>query len=444
MKRMVWIAPETNSEVVLACGALELMVRETQAEQITVVCAKKAVELFQHAPFSPDVVGMDFAFAANHPDYFSDMLARVKGDCPIDLCVNMRTRPDATAKAFTLQCGTRTVGHADGGQSGATTMDYTRTAEDCGVKKLEVQRHRDLLAAMDIRVWGVGPRVWVAARDEEVIAYFLGNHGLSPENMLLLFLDTPQSLATFSGFAQAIIPLCIEFKLKVVLAGHTFGSEQGVCLSLQRAGVPFVDLREGVPVSFSGGSVSFVAGLAKYARLTVGAENVHAHTACAVGCRNVVLLGGGDFGRFMPYSELTYAVSLPLHCVGCGWKCKFEKPYCATAVLPASLTVAMRDALTDPPRDCTNFFGTMPKLYLQHADFTLATLTLNGKLTQNDCYLNPRQLAPRLYDVRFLTPPRLPAFGMPPSLCGNPLTRVNVGAAGGGPPGGLNAQGGVA
>jgi len=44
-----------------------------------------------------------------------------------------------------------------------------------------------------------------------------------------------------------------------------------------------------------------VAAFCATAAFTSGAESAGAHIACAVGTPSVVVLGGGHFGRFLPY-----------------------------------------------------------------------------------------------------------------------------------------------
>ena len=88
-------------------------------------------------------------------------------------------------------------------------------------------------------------------------------------------------------------------------------------------------------------------------RLAVGAETSMAHIACAVGTPNVVLLGGGHFGRFMPYSPLTSAVSLPLACYCCNWACRYELAHCVKGISHEVIYEAIQQTLesdSDKPR----------------------------------------------------------------------------------------------
>jgi glycosyltransferase involved in cell wall biosynthesis/Tfp pilus assembly protein PilF/SAM-dependent methyltransferase len=57
------------------------------------------------------------------------------------------------------------------------------------------------------------------------------------------------------------------------------------------------------------------------------------------------LLGGGHFGRFMPYSPLTSSVALPLDCFDCNWRCKHKRAHCIKDVSPGLLTEAIRQTL---------------------------------------------------------------------------------------------------
>ena len=67
--------------------------------------------------------------------------------------------------------------------------------------------------------------------------------------------------------------------------------------------------------------------------------------ACAVGTPNVILLGGGHFGRFMPYSPLTSIVCLPLECYNCNWKCRYDRVHCIKDINPEVIAEAVRQTL---------------------------------------------------------------------------------------------------
>ena len=69
------------------------------------------------------------------------------------------------------------------------------------------------------------------------------------------------------------------------------------------------------------------------AELLVGNETSAVHIAAAVGIPTVCLVGGGHFGRFMPYSveqrderPLPIAAFHKMDCFGCDWRCVYHPP----------------------------------------------------------------------------------------------------------------------
>ena len=66
-----------------------------------------------------------------------------------------------------------------------------------------------------------------------------------------------------------------------------------------------------------------LAAIISKAKVCVACESAAAHIAAAVNVPNVVLLGGGHFGRFMPYTDTTHLVYNKMNCFNCNWKCSY-------------------------------------------------------------------------------------------------------------------------
>jgi hypothetical protein len=101
-----------------------------------------------------------------------------------------------------------------------------------------------------------------------------------------------------------------------------------------------------------------LAALVGKARLAVGAETGVSHVACAVGTPQVILIGGGHFGRFHPYSPLTTLVCLPLTCYGCDWYCRYSRAHCIHDLPPAVLAEAIRSTWQSPGNGPRIFYAT--------------------------------------------------------------------------------------
>lgn len=134
-------------------------------------------------------------------------------------------------------------------------------------------------------------------------------------------------------------------------------------------------------------SLPIAAALLEKCKLALGTDTGLAHLACAVGCRNVVILGGGDFGRFFPYSPLTSAVSLPLACYYCHYVCRFSEPYCLTEVPLGTIRAALVDSLSSHSSKPQLFVPKNEKLSAQASGLRIVSQELQATLDELGCEL---------------------------------------------------------
>ena len=90
--------------------------------------------------------------------------------------------------------------------------------------------------------------------------------------------------------------------------------------------------------------ISVIAG----AGLLIGNETGAVHIAAAVSTPSVCILGGGHYGRFMPYRPelktlrpLPYAVARNMDCFGCNWRCIYKVARGGVAPCVAGVSVDM-------------------------------------------------------------------------------------------------------
>ncbi len=76
-----------------------------------------------------------------------------------------------------------------------------------------------------------------------------------------------------------------------------------------------------------------LVAIIKNADFVLSNETSAAHIAAAVGVRSVCILGGGHFGRFLPYAvddevakPVPIPVYMPMDCFNCNWDCRFNVP----------------------------------------------------------------------------------------------------------------------
>ena len=99
--------------------------------------------------------------------------------------------------------------------------------------------------------------------------------------------------------------------------------------------------------------------LIKGAQFLIGNDTGAMHMAARCGVPAVALLGGGQWGRFLPYpagtSSAPMAVYRRMPCFGCNWKCRYARrpddPYpCIAAIDPAMVLAAVDPSWQKPLR----------------------------------------------------------------------------------------------
>jgi glycosyltransferase involved in cell wall biosynthesis/ADP-heptose:LPS heptosyltransferase len=101
-------------------------------------------------------------------------------------------------------------------------------------------------------------------------------------------------------------------------------------------------------------SLRQLAALLDRAKLCVGVESAPAHIAATVDCPHVVIIGGGHFGRFMPYSPKTTLVYHKMDCYGCNWRCKYGQDIrCINAITVDMVEQAFNNCLKIPTESFT-------------------------------------------------------------------------------------------
>ncbi len=124
-----------------------------------------------------------------------------------------------------------------------------------------------------------------------------------------------------SNYAELIIRLSKSFGWQVVLCGSL--EEKSICDEI-------MGKSSGVNIKNLAGKTSLVELLEVIcgSKMLVGNDTSAIHIAAATGVPSVCILGGGHFGRFLPYElerkgsgPLPTAVIKKMDCYGCDWRC---------------------------------------------------------------------------------------------------------------------------
>jgi len=90
-----------------------------------------------------------------------------------------------------------------------------------------------------------------------------------------------------------------------------------------------------------------LAGEMATADLFLGVDTGPAHLALALGKPAVVVLGGGDYGRFFPYGRAR-VVTHRMECFQCHWDCRYERARCLHDLRPEEIVRQVLEACRSP------------------------------------------------------------------------------------------------
>lgn len=353
VKRLIWVRNDAIGDTVLSLPALRLLKERRPDMHVTVVCLEHTAVLYEPCAFVDDI------YSYKNGAFSLEILDHVRALKP-DAVVNSIYSRNYHSDLITLMTGADVrIGHLGRPENieyftyKQNNALYTHLAQSPGEWKSELARHEDFLRFLGVEPGDLRPEIYLTAEDEGFAEDFFQSKGLDPEATVALFAGVLWPGRLYTGYGQAIGDVCAREGLAVVVLGGPADEEANRANLEALPGIRTEDLTGQCTLRRS-------AAVLKRCRIAVGAETGLAHIACAEGTPNVILLGGGHFGRFMPYSPLTTAVSLPLECFRCSWRCRYGSIHCIAEVAPEVITRGFERGLEEP--------GDSPKLILQGKD----------------------------------------------------------------------------
>jgi glycosyltransferase involved in cell wall biosynthesis/ADP-heptose:LPS heptosyltransferase/radical SAM superfamily enzyme YgiQ (UPF0313 family)/predicted O-methyltransferase YrrM/2-polyprenyl-3-methyl-5-hydroxy-6-metoxy-1,4-benzoquinol methylase len=206
---------------------------------------------------------------------------------------------------------------------------------------LETQRNREFMKGMGIDIPdSQGTCIWLNQKDDDCVIELL--KGLSVNN--------PIVISPFARFGIKDWPI----EKWAQLISHYPDENMLICggpEDYERAQKLIMLSSHRHIYNLCGKTtLSQTAAIMGHCKLYVGVDTGPAHMAIAANIPNVVLMGGGHLGRFMPYSPSTTMVYCHVSCVGCNWRCKFgTKPApCLAQISVPTVIKAITAAVSIP------------------------------------------------------------------------------------------------
>lgn len=351
-KRILWVRTDSIGDNILASSMLPHIRGKYPAAEISVVCQGHIAELYENCPFVDRIISIPTEHRWENGTSYGVFIEQIRQLNP-DVLLNSTYSVHGISDLPGLEFIPERIAFRD-----APNAFYTRLVSSLHPWKPELERHHDFLASLSIHAGPLSPMVWLNDEDEIYACDVFTTCGLDPATTIVLFPGARTFHRYYSPekYAEAINGLSSESFTFIVMGG--VGDREavaGLVAHLRRFGHVAIDMAGTT-------TIRQMAAILRKSRLYVGTETAAAHICCAVGTPNVVLLGGGHFGRFMPYSPLTSIVCLPLDCYGCNWECRYDEViYCIASIVPATITAAIRGALQR--------HSEKPRVFMQGKDF---------------------------------------------------------------------------
>jgi len=345
-KRLIWLRPDSIGDNILSAAMLPHIRDNYPQAHITVVCQEHIAEFYETCPHVNEIVPFNRRHVMEDGEYLDALMSELKG-LKADLLLNSVYSRDPLADLLAFACDARESVALDGDTSNMTAETrqehnrlYSRIIPSPGVRKGELERHRDFLIGLGIPSNDLAPTAWITPDDAAWAEAVFSENGFEAENTIVMFAGAQYAVRHYEKYGEALAPICREHDLNII----ALGSVDDIAITLRNLGQI-----SGRTLNLCGKTtLRQSAALISRCRLAVGAETGLAHLACAVDTPNVVLLGGGHFGRFMPYCGLTTVACLPLSCYACNWQCRYNRSHCVTDLSPTVLERAIRTALSGP------------------------------------------------------------------------------------------------
>ncbi len=387
-KNIVFIRTDSIGDSVLASSMLKEIHNYYSDYKIAVVCREVTAEIYEASPYVNNIIKINPKRIVSDKEYLKNILEQISSLNAEYVFNSIYSRDmisdllSINIKASKKYAHKGDLSNIDAKNKEQNDKCYTKLFESNHGSLNELKHHSDFLAGIGIQHNSLSPSIWLMKDDEEFANKIFKSNGLKKENTLALFCGAGNKIRLYENYGKAVNKFCVENNFNVVVLGN---KSDGLINSenIRDITVRFINLTGKTTVRQS-------AAILKNCALAAGAETGLAHIACAVGTPNVILLGGGHFGRFMPYSGLTSIVSLPLECFGCNWKCKYGSINCIKDIDYNLIYHALKDKLKEKT--------SRIKIYLQQ-EYDYDYIQGMPKITDPGKFLNAA-------DYQFVTYPK--------------------------------------
>lgn len=368
-KNILWIRTDAIGDNILASSMLKPLKEVYSDYKITVVCQNIVRELYATSPYVDNIISFDTRKLYSDKTNQQKILAQLKA-LNAEYAFNSIFSRELLSDYLTINSGAiNKIAHEGDlsnilkAQKEENNKLYTKLIKTNPLSVSELERHTDFLTGIGVANHKPEATIWLNEEDSSFAENVFSTSELNGEKTIALFTGAQHEVRIFSGYGKALNDYCSQNGFGVIVLGSC-KDEQINQLNINDLTCKVVDLTGKTTIRQS-------AAIMKKCTAAVGSETGLAHIACAVGIPNLILIGGGHFGRFMPYSRLTSVVVLPLDCFGCNWQCKYGTTTCIKDIEHKVISSALNSMMKGEKNKTTvylqqrfkyEFLSALPKI----------------------------------------------------------------------------------
>ena len=287
---------------------------------ISLLVQEHVAPLARNCPYIDEIITFRTDDRRKNPQCQSEILSQLQSR-HFDIAYNTVYSRDELGDLLTLQSGAakKVAFNGDCTNISAETKltndkEYHVLVPSSPGVMLETDRNREFMKGLGIDVpLSQDTQVWVNASDDEVAGRILAQ--LNIEKPIIISPFAQWDIKDWPSDKWAQLLSHYPDETFVLCAGPEKSEKVQQLLSLSKH-KRLINLCGQL-------TLTQTSALMRYGKMFIGADSGPAHLAIAAGIPNVVIMGGGHFGRFMPYSPSTTMVHCKVNCINCGWHCRF-------------------------------------------------------------------------------------------------------------------------
>ncbi|MCK9613965.1 MAG: glycosyltransferase family 9 protein [Candidatus Omnitrophica bacterium] len=207
---------------------------------------------------------------------------------------------------------------------------------------LETERNKEFVEAFGAKVDNAIPSFTPSVDDETETKKLLFDNGLTDDKLFIVIcpgVSSNNRMWPLEKYAQVVAWLRKEKNLEIVISGSN--NERYLAEKIAViANVSIIDITGKT-------TLTALAAILKKSILCIGNDTGIIHLAAAVGTPTICIMGGGHFGRFFPYGNLSRnkIIFKKMDCFGCSWRCIY--PNKINMPVPCISHIHVADALRE-------------------------------------------------------------------------------------------------